>query len=309
MNSRLKKEAAEFNKIVNLRKNKNISSDLKNKKTNYYFFNNPWRYNDTRQIGIKNKINFVINNIRKNSKVLDVGCGTGTLSIELARANINCTGIDISAKSLNIAKDLAKNNLTNKQTKLINFLKISLKEFSKSNEKYDAVIFFKTLHHLEKINEVTKIVKNLLNKNGKIIIVEPVRNDLTNLNIIFAYIIRTLSDTWINKIKKISLAEKDINKEIFRLFKEYKYISSKKGYDQSPMDNTIGSSELIINSIKKNFKIKKILFKDAFMDKIIGGIRGPLRKPQVKFIELIDDYLIKKKIIPGLSLLLTAEKK
>ena len=45
------------------------------------------------------------------------------------------------------------------------------------------------------------------------------------------------------------------------------------------------------------------------MDKIIGGIRGPLRKPQVKFIELIDDYLIKKKIIPGLSLLLTAEKK
>ena len=106
MNSRLKKEAAEFNKIANLRKNKNISPDLKNKKTNHYFFNNPWRYNDTRQIGIKNKINYVINNIRKNSKVLDVGCGKGYLLYEIKKIlpKINIYGFDISSYAIKNSK-------------------------------------------------------------------------------------------------------------------------------------------------------------------------------------------------------------
>ena len=44
----------------------------------------------------------------KGMKVLDVGCGTGNQSIKLARKGVYVTGIDVSTKMLEIAKQKAR---------------------------------------------------------------------------------------------------------------------------------------------------------------------------------------------------------
>ncbi len=46
-------------------------------------------------------------NYNKRSKILDLGCGTGRHSIELAKRGYQITGIDLSESQLNRAKELA----------------------------------------------------------------------------------------------------------------------------------------------------------------------------------------------------------
>jgi 2-polyprenyl-3-methyl-5-hydroxy-6-metoxy-1,4-benzoquinol methylase len=46
-------------------------------------------------------------NFNKNIKILDIGCGTGRHSRELAKRGYNVTGIDLSQSLLNRARDLA----------------------------------------------------------------------------------------------------------------------------------------------------------------------------------------------------------
>ena len=308
MNNKLKAEAKAFDKIVTQRSTKNFNYDLKSKKVFKFFYNNPWRYPDTRNIAFSEKINFIKKNIKKNSQILEVGCGSGFLSIELAKSGHNVTGIDISEKSINIGIKTAKKKLTKKQLDKIKFVNTSYDKISKYKKKYDAVIFFKTLHHLENTNKVIKNTSKILNKNGKIIIIEPLRDNISKINIAFALIARTLAHTWEIRKKKIT-RNKKIESAFNELFKEYRYTKSKKGFDQSPLDNTISSSVEVIKYVKKFFKIKKLEQKDVFKDKLIGGIRGKDRKDEVKFITLLDDFLIRKKIAEGSTLMLLGIKR
>ena len=100
MKSKLLAEGKAFDSIVQNRIRNKISFDLNSKKINNFFYNNPWRYDDTRRLAIKEKTEFVISSLKNKKNVLEVGCGAGTLSFELARSGYNCTAIDLSKKSL-----------------------------------------------------------------------------------------------------------------------------------------------------------------------------------------------------------------
>ena len=174
-------------------------------------------------------------------------------------------------------------------------------------KKFDVVIFFKTLHHLKFTKRVIYNTNSILKKNGRVIIIEPLRDDINKINIAFGLLTRILATTWektSTKIKKY----KNINDSFNKLFKEYTYTKTSKGYDQSPNDNSISSSEEVINNVKKFFKIIKIKNKDVFKDKIIGGIRGEARSDFVKLISKFDDLLISQKIAKGSTLMLLSKK-
>ena len=46
--------------------------------------------------------------LKKNAKILDLGCGPGYFSLELARAGFNVVGVDISKGNINCKKDNVK---------------------------------------------------------------------------------------------------------------------------------------------------------------------------------------------------------
>jgi len=55
------------------------------------------------------EINVVLNKIKENDKVLDLGCGYGRVSVRLLEKAKQVTGIDISPDNIQLAKEIFKN--------------------------------------------------------------------------------------------------------------------------------------------------------------------------------------------------------
>ncbi len=100
----------------------------------------------------------------KPCKVIDVGCGEGFYSIYLASKGFDVTGIDISEKAINYAKENAR-----KAGFDIKFIAMDLNDLSKLKEKFDFVLEWAILHCVpfEKRKNYVENVSNLLNKGAK----------------------------------------------------------------------------------------------------------------------------------------------
>ena len=305
----LKKEAKAFDNIVDERLKKGFIPDIKISKNYSFFYNNPWRNKFSRKYSIDSKVNFVTNEIKKSDRVLEIGCGLGTLSYAIARKGSNIIGIDISKKSIKYCNFHKKKYLNNRSN--LNFKNISLEEILHDHKNYsfDKVIFFKTLHHITNLSYNLKKIKKIMNKNSKLIIVEPVRKNFKTENAIFAFLLRLLSDTWIPKYTKFKkIKNSNLSKEIKKIYDEYKYMSNNRK-QQSPLDNVSDDFKKIKKYLISNYIIEKMIFDDAIKDKIIGGVRGIYSKETIEFINRLDTYLINNKILNGSTVKIVAKFK
>ena len=125
--------------------------------------------NDTLEVAQNNKIQHIIKklNIKQNQKILDIGCGWGSLAIDIAKSiDCNVTGITLSKNQFDYCIQRAKElNLDNKVTfKLIDYREL--------NEKFDRIVsvgmfehvgrkfykkFFKQLDNLLKIDGISLV--------------------------------------------------------------------------------------------------------------------------------------------------------
>ena len=111
----------------------------------------------------------------KNLKILDVGCGGGIICEPLARLGAKVTGIDFAPNNIKVAKIHSKrNNLK------INYIYKDI-EKSKLDEKFDIILMFEVLEHLDNWKKTIKNIKKNLNKKGMIIISTINRNLLAKL--------------------------------------------------------------------------------------------------------------------------------
>ncbi|MDC0608675.1 cyclopropane-fatty-acyl-phospholipid synthase family protein [Candidatus Pelagibacter ubique] len=126
-----------------------------------YFINE----NDTLEDAQNNKIQHIIKklNIKPNQKVLDIGCGWGSLAIDIAKSN-NCevTGITLSENQFNYCVKKAKElNLENQVT-------FKLKDYRQLDEKFDRIVSVGMFEHVGRkfYKNFFKKIDNLLNDDG-----------------------------------------------------------------------------------------------------------------------------------------------
>ena len=126
-----------------------------------YFINE----NDTLEDAQNNKIQHIIKklNIKPNQKVLDIGCGWGSLAIDIAKStNCEVTGITLSENQFNYCVKKAKKlNLENQVTfKLIDYRQI--------DEKFDRIVSVGMFEHVGRkfYKNFFKKIDNLLNDDG-----------------------------------------------------------------------------------------------------------------------------------------------
>jgi 2-polyprenyl-3-methyl-5-hydroxy-6-metoxy-1,4-benzoquinol methylase len=118
---------------------------------------------------------------KPGARVLDLGCGTGWLSLELARRGAHVTGLDVSATNLKLARYMAETNERNFPFLYQNFLgmPLNLRDFgsidyqyadlnnvSLPREEYDAVVVWDSLHHVASLERLFEEVRGALKPEG-----------------------------------------------------------------------------------------------------------------------------------------------
>lgn len=140
------------------------------------------KYHSNRKVSKKTitKHNFTYRNLveiidkysGKSKKVLDIGCGVGTVDFYLESRAKSVTGIDISKKGIVTARESLK---IMKLEKNIIFKQM---EFPKNApaSKFDLIICSEVLEHLKNDKKAVSRIYNLLNKNGIVIASSPSQN-------------------------------------------------------------------------------------------------------------------------------------
>ena len=104
-------------------------------------------------------------------KILDIGCGAGTLGFYFADKGYDILGIDISEKAISDCKKSAEYlKLKNAKFQTIDFPNKIPKG------KFDIVIFTEVIEHLKDDKLAIKKISNLLKENGLLILSTPSKN-------------------------------------------------------------------------------------------------------------------------------------
>ncbi len=102
----------------------------------------------------------------KGKKVLEIGCGLGVCSINFAKAGARVTAVDLSQKSIDIAKKNAESMGVADKIQFFHGNAEKLSEFLPTQQ-YDIIFSFGVMHHTPHPENIIKEVKKYLAPKGK----------------------------------------------------------------------------------------------------------------------------------------------
>ena len=182
----------------------------------------------------------------KNLKILDIGCGGGLISEPMARLGGEVTGIDAAKKNIKIAA------LHSRKSKLkINYLNKSPEKL-KEKEKFDIILNLEIVEHVDDLNLYFNSCYNLLKKNGIMFTATINRSLISYIKAIIGaeYILRWLpigTHDW-NKFIKPEELEKMLSDKKF-------FTKDISGLEYNPILNKWKkSNNLSVNYIVCSFK-------------------------------------------------------
>ena len=118
-----------------------------------------------------NQVDFIKLKIPESDcKVLDIGCGIGTLSVELTKYYKNVLGIDMDAEMIRVASKTIESTSKSIQFQQTSMLKLNA--FIDKNTLDGIICFGNTLVHLNSLDEIADFLqqsKAVLKSNGKLL--------------------------------------------------------------------------------------------------------------------------------------------
>ena len=182
------------------------------------------------------RVKFIKDAIKKNTlhniKILDVGCGGGLISEELFKLGGEVTGIDFIEENVKVAKNHAEQNNFN-----IKYMVHDI-EKNKIQSKFDLIIIFEVLEHLNDWQTFLKKIKSNLNKNGLLII------STINRNLISKFLTIDIAE---NFLKWVPINTHDYHK--FIKTEELEFELSKNNF------NNINFRGLTYNPLSRKWKL------------------------------------------------------
>lgn len=190
----------------------------------------------------------------RDKKVLDVGCGTGTISFFLATKNNDVTGVDISKRAIKIACKNAKHlGLENK-------VKFKVCDYpnGKIADSFDLILLNDVLEHIPCQSKALKTTIGLLKENGIIFLSVPLKEaPLYRLGLLKKF------DKKVGHVRRYSVEE---------------------------FTNLIVGYGLTIEKIElREGILKNSLFTNRVLNKLVRFIRGPL----TEMVYILDNVLVK----------------
>jgi len=128
--------------------------------------------------------------LNASDAVLDYGCATGSIAIEIANTAKETHGIDISSKMIDIARRKAEE----RKIKNIDFTKATIFDESLEEESFDLILAFSILHLAENSTQVIGRINQLLKPGGFFISATPCLGEKTFISILLNIPIFLLSN-------------------------------------------------------------------------------------------------------------------
>lgn len=301
-------ERKHFNRLWRERKENGFIPDLENMVDCDYFYLSPFRRKFLANLALRKWSDFRIRhlaaNLPKRAKVLDIGCGCGWFSLELARAGFNVTGVDLSEVSIELAKETLKTTKLAGSGGSVAYHAADLTDWRPKGSDYDAVCYVGILHHLEDPESVIRRIKMAITPRHFMVSIEPFPDNYGRIEAAIALLIRgILSATgcWYEKIP-LPRNRKRLDAILNAVKSEYANWADKSESNQSPMNNAT-NGKIILNLLRKDYKILARQDLPPLYQRLIGGIRLGSDEQNftlAKFITQIEEILLREEVLkPG----------
>jgi SAM-dependent methyltransferase len=297
----LEEEAEAFNERIIERTESGFVPDLRRAVKCDYFYKSFWRdpqFIDL-YLGLINKgyLDLLESYCPKNATILDVGCGAGYMSIELARNGYNVSAFDISASCIEKAKSVLSSNPYKEG---FGSLEYSVMAFHEAVGQYDVVLFSVSLHHMPDLEGAVNKAKALLKPGGHLLCYEPCHDRWRESDAAQVALIRgllSLTGHWYDSedIQGQLQDETGLNGLVKDVYDEYFFERDKGESAQSPHDNE-ASGEEMLSSLRKEFLELEFRPGHSFIYRLLGGIRGSDIEIQkiANFIAVYDRLSVKR---------------
>jgi 2-polyprenyl-3-methyl-5-hydroxy-6-metoxy-1,4-benzoquinol methylase len=252
----------------------------------------------------------------KGRNALDLCCGAGFLSLELARAGKRVDAIDCSEREINVAKKYHK-TLKEKPSGSINWIIADLNNIELPKGKYDMVTAWDGLHHIVNIRELCRQIRDALKPGGIFLFSERVWGGKKQT---FKTKICQGLETTLNVCLPLAYSHKkrreDFGKMIKTIYHDYllrkKMTCKARGCDGepvSPFENTTGRE--MLTAIEEEFRIEKMQYFGAFSEEACRSLNLPriLMFPGVLLLSWFDHFWVKTKVLDGKLMIGYARKK
>ncbi len=301
-------EQQHFDKLTQTRAEHGFIPDLDNMRDCDFFFLSPFRRKALANLSLRPwsefRIQCLLRHLPRGSRVLDVGCGTGWFSLELARAGFAVTGIDFSETSIELAKKTYQDAGPASIAGSLEYIAADLECWEGPPEFFDAVSYVGLLHHIENPGLLIRRIKKALKAEHYFVCMEPLAENFGASECAFALLVRTLlaaSGAWFEELPVPETAsEFDVRMDDIR--NEYVEWADKTERHQSPHNNASLGSD-ILSCIEEEYEILEKQDCITLFQRIIGGIRlgdDDKNLALAKFIRSMEEHLLQKGVLkPG----------
>ena len=318
MDESTKEEARAFDLRVRERVKAGHLPDLRRVKTCHYFYDNVWREPLYVKLSIWPRFSFIMKHIKalglRNPRVLEIGCGIGFISLELARNGCYVTGIDISKESINVAKEIANENPFKENFGQLEYHVVEIFDFLRNaKDKFDAVAFYGVLHHFiySELEELSSKIKDVLDENGIIVGYEPAYDRFNESSATLLLILRILLKRAGNHFSEATIPdnEYELIKDIRETLMSSRQMTKGMTNVQSAKDFSSGYTDMI-TAFNLNFKTLALEDGHGLFEFLVGGLRGKKEETEklARFIDIIDKKLVTYGFLQPLSFLFAGKR-
>ena len=110
-------------------------------------------------------IDGLLSRIQPGMKVLELGCASGWLTLAMAQRGAEATGMDLSEKSLHVARDYYE-SIKDEVKGSVDYQPVDMNYLDLPTETYDIIVAKGVFHHLMNLEHVTDNIHQALKPNG-----------------------------------------------------------------------------------------------------------------------------------------------
>jgi 2-polyprenyl-3-methyl-5-hydroxy-6-metoxy-1,4-benzoquinol methylase len=243
----------------------------------------------------------LLNRIKPGWRVLEIGCSSGWISLEMARRGAQVEGIDIAPKAIRLAQHYADLHPPPAPGR-VRYRGADINTLTLEPSHYDLVVVVGALHHLAEVQRVLEQIRNSLVEQGLLFVIDPLDTPRVNSLIIGALMM--LLPTTLSYSEKFRHLRRLGTRSISHMR------DSIEAQGLSPFEG-FGRHQQPLQLVQATFEVESLHYESAFVGYMVHNLRLPRRALMGvgRILWVFDKILVKCQALKGLNYALFARKR